>query len=372
MTTDTSDTADPDALPGSAVNVNVSASADGQARGTLQVLLIEDDPDHAQLVRRKLAGAVRHRMEMDWADRLDEGLERLPPSGPAGLEAAVAAAGAPAPRPPDVVLLDLQLPDSAGVASLHQVIRRCPRAPVIVLTAQGEIDAAVELVQQGAQDYLLKNGLAADTLERAILYAIERKRNSLRMVELNEELERLNAELSVMAKLDGLTGIANRRAFDGNLLRECRRAARADLPLSLVLLDVDHFKGFNDLYGHLRGDVCLKAVADAIGGCLRRPGDMLARYGGEEFAVVLPNTEPDGAVLMADRIRDAIRDMAMPHGGSSVARVVTVSTGVATLLPGDSGEPQDVIDCADEALYRAKAAGRDCTRHALVAAAAVG
>jgi diguanylate cyclase (GGDEF)-like protein/PAS domain S-box-containing protein len=173
-------------------------------------------------------------------------------------------------------------------------------------------------------------------------------------IELAEKLEKL-------ATTDSLTGLANRRRFDDHLATEVARAARNGEPLSLVLCDVDNFKRYNDLYGHPRGDGCLIALARVLDGLVRRPGDLAARYGGEEFAIVLPNTDEEGARLVAFRLRESVRDLKMDHDGNEGRGVVTVSAGVATVIGGWT--PAEVLALADKALYDAKAEGRD--RHVL-------
>ncbi len=166
--------------------------------------------------------------------------------------------------------------------------------------------------------------------------------------------------LAEMATTDGLTRLANRRLFDRALEVEWRRAARESTQLSVLLLDVDHFKAFNDEYGHLKGDDTLRNVAKAIDTAIRRPGDLAARYGGEEFAVILPNTGRLGAMEVAERVRRAILALNIPHA-SSMAGVVSASIGIATVAPSPL-KPLDTIsllETADAGLYRAKAAGRN-------------
>ena len=151
------------------------------------------------------------------------------------------------------------------------------------------------------------------------------------------ELEQANQMLARFSYLDAVTGIANRRNFDDGLELEWRRLLREGGPLSLVMIDIDHFKAFNDTYGHQKGDECLKAVAEALRRALHRPGDICARYGGEEFGVILPGTDAAGAFAVAEGLRQAIEDLAVPHAGSSVAPVVTISVGVATVQPQEGG-----------------------------------
>ncbi len=175
----------------------------------------------------------------------------------------------------------------------------------------------------------------------------------------------LNARLANIARRDGLTGLANRRWFDERLEQVWRYAARHRSAVALVLLDIDCFKSFNDFYGHLAGDECLRRVGQALGGAVHRPADLAARFGGEEFVLILPDTDIDGAFHVAERVRHAVRDLAIPHERSEVSSVVTVSLGLAALVPppGDAqhqGGWADMTRAADIALYNAKHQGRDC------------
>lgn len=173
------------------------------------------------------------------------------------------------------------------------------------------------------------------------------------------EIHRIYGRLARLATEDGLTGLANRREFDQRLAAECRRAARGGTPLALVMVDVDHFKAYNDAYGHQGGDECLRQVACALAGCLHRPGDLAARYGGEELAAILPGTGRDGALDVARRMRAAVEALALPHAKSATAPHVTISVGVAAGDTGMAPDAQALIAAADAALYRAKAQGRN-------------
>ena len=182
----------------------------------------------------------------------------------------------------------------------------------------------------------------------------------------NEELTRLrfaletaNRRLKHLVGVDALTGIANRRHFDRALEREVRRARRDAQPLSLVFLDLDEFKLFNDSYGHTRGDEVLRKVAQTLDETFRRGGDLVARYGGEEFAVVLPGVDGRRAGLYAERLRRRIWRLAIPYNASQLTDRVTISGGVATVYPPASATPDDLLFAADKALYRAKCLGRN-------------
>ncbi|MBC7799639.1 MAG: diguanylate cyclase [Gemmatimonadaceae bacterium] len=180
--------------------------------------------------------------------------------------------------------------------------------------------------------------------------------------ELEAQLEEANRQLRILAREDGLTRLANRRRFDEVMGEEYRRAMRVRSSLALLLLDVDRFKAFNDTYGHPSGDACLQTLASVINGLARRPADLPARYGGEEFVVLLPDTDAAGALILAECIRAAVRDLAIPHTRSDTG-VVTVSVGVAAMIPFAAGlGPAALIEAADAALYEAKHAGRDTVR----------
>lgn len=173
------------------------------------------------------------------------------------------------------------------------------------------------------------------------------------------EQKDLQDKLASLAATDALTGLANRRAFDERLADEWARARRDGTQLSLLLIDVDHFKKFNDHYGHLAGDGCLRALGRILSAIARRPTDLAARYGGEEFAVLLPNTAPDGCVEVGEGIRQALHDLAMLHAQNPPSRLVTVSVGAATSLPSQASDSSTLVAAADRALYAAKDGGRD-------------
>lgn len=169
-----------------------------------------------------------------------------------------------------------------------------------------------------------------------------------------------NVELQQISMLDGLTQITNRRHFDECLHCEWQRMMKIGRPLSLILCDVDYFKLYNDNYGHQMGDLCLKRVAKAISDMVERAGDVVARYGGEEFIILLPNTCADEAMIYAEKVRMAIQQLELPHMVSDVSHFVTLSIGVASLVPNKNMSPESLIAAADKALYKAKYLGRNC------------
>lgn len=194
--------------------------------------------------------------------------------------------------------------------------------------------------------YLIERALRTNYLQSQLL-GLEQK-----------GLEETNLNLEILTATDGLTHIANRRSFDRALEREWSRQTRTESPLSLLMLDVDYFKKFNDHYGHQRGDECLRQVAKAIEQFARRPGDLAARYGGEEFALILPNSRPEDAMGIARQIVEAVAALHLPHADSPLGHVTT-SVGIATMIPMPDIGPEQIIMRADEALYKAKRGGRN-------------
>ncbi len=254
-----------------------------------------------------------------------------------------------AERQPDLILLDLRLADGSGLELCRSLKAdlRTRKIPIIIATTADEQIHEVEGLQVGAVDFV------THPIDPAILRL--RVRNQLALKYYRDVLERLSV-------VDGLTGAANRRQFDTILDREWRRAKRLGKPVSLIMFDVDHFKKFNDHYGHLKGDDCLQRLAHLLEAMIHRPGDSAARYGGEEFAIILPETENTGAAIVAERVRQGVELLDIPHEASSVAKHVTISVGVATVVPSGEDLPETLVKLADQRLYEAKRAGRNCTR----------
>ena len=178
---------------------------------------------------------------------------------------------------------------------------------------------------------------------------------------LRDMTEQKLAEMALhnLATKDGLTGVANRRSLDERLQTEWARCQRTASPITFMLADVDHFKRYNDTYGHQKGDDCLRAIAGAISSAVYRPADLTARYGGEEFAIIMPSTDQAGAHAVAERVCEAVRNLGIPHSASDVSSNVTLSIGVATTVPARVKSTGELVAAADAALYRAKHAGRD-------------
>jgi diguanylate cyclase (GGDEF)-like protein len=194
---------------------------------------------------------------------------------------------------------------------------------------------------------------------KLLAQAEEMDQKNRELTETRRQLEHRNRDLERISLLDTLTQIANRRRFDSLLRQEWRRCARDEAPLSLVFCDIDYFKRFNDTYGHQAGDECLVRVAQAMEESLNRPADLVARYGGEEFIALLVDTGIDGARMLAERMRARVEGLRVEHRASEAGSYLTVSLGVASVVPRPAVRPEDLVDLADRALYAAKEGGRN-------------
>ncbi len=268
---------------------------------------------------------------------------------------------------PTVILQDLVMPEVDGLVLLR-FFRANPvtkTTPIIVLSSKEDPKTKSEAFKLGATDYLVKFPDQIEVIARirahTRTYLAQQQRDEAyrALRDMQVELEKKNAELQRLSSLDGLTGIGNRRRFDEYLEQEWLRSARDGNILSLILIDIDHFKAYNDNYGHQGGDECLRKVARTLDATLKRAGDVVARYGGEEFAVVLPDTDADGAALIAEKLRASVDALGLAHAHSKATDHVTISLGVAGIVPRDGGNPADLVKMADEALYEAKESGRN-------------
>ncbi|GAB6096235.1 hypothetical protein JCM14469_24880 [Desulfatiferula olefinivorans] len=249
------------------------------------------------------------------------------------------------PRP-DLILLDVNMPGMDGFEVCRQLKddeATCD-IPVIFITAESEVADQIKGFEAGAVDYISK----------PIVPVIVKMR-----VKTQLEIKRNRDRLSALSTIDGLTGIPNRRRFDDILDREWNRCMRSGAFLSLILMDIDHFKLYNDHYGHQAGDLCLKKVASALSESCMRETDLVARYGGEEFVVILPETDHRGGTIVADRIRNNLTALSIPHAHSSAADHVTISQGLVTMVPHDDSTPHALVETADQCLYQAKEGGRN-------------
>jgi diguanylate cyclase (GGDEF)-like protein len=261
---------------------------------------------------------------------------------------------------PDLVLMDVTMPVMDGYAAAQQIRTRYPEdwVPIIFLSGADNEQHLERGIRAGGDDYLIKP--ASYVVLHAKIHAMQRIDDMRRrLLKVSAELASANRALERMSRQDWLTELANRRYFDAFLSDEMARARRSKQELCLALCDVDFFKAYNDHYGHQAGDECLKQVARALQSGCRRPADLAARYGGEEFALVLPETSLAGAAQVGEAVRQAVLQLQIPHEHSSIAAHVTLSVGVASLLPGTDAQPERLIAAADQALYQAKKLGRN-------------
>jgi diguanylate cyclase (GGDEF)-like protein len=246
---------------------------------------------------------------------------------------------------PDLVLLDAQMPEMSGFM-VFDALKELPEladVPVIFVTSHSESEFEVGALDMGAADFIAK------PVNPPLVKA--RVKTHLRAKHMADTLRR-------SAATDGLTGVANRRHFDESLAKEWLRGQVRGDPLALLIIDIDHFKLYNDCYGHPQGDACLKQVVRAVQGSVRRAGDLVARCGGEEFAVLLPETSRAGGEFVAQRILDAVAALEIRHEGSPTARHVTVSIGIGCCDGASAASSNELILAADRALYCAKRSGR--------------
>jgi diguanylate cyclase (GGDEF)-like protein len=254
---------------------------------------------------------------------------------------------------PGLVLMDVRLGGNGdGIDAARQISGRHDVA-VVFLTAHSDEETLARALSVSPYGYIVKPFRARE-LKVAVELALSK-----------HAAERAAREkLSELVLTDPLTGLANRRHFDQTLASEWDRAMREKHLLALLMIDIDHFKAFNDTHGHAAGDECLKAVAQALRAHCARPGDLVCRWGGEEFAVILPDTDAAGAGHVARELVEVVRLLALKHGKSDVAPCVTISAGSASAVPSDVGSAAALVEKADAALYAAKQSGRNRANHA--------
>jgi two-component system chemotaxis family response regulator WspR len=314
---------------------------------TLRVLLVDDQAMIGEAVRRALLDQTD--IEFHFCSDAHEALataERVKPT---------------------VILQDLVMPGLNGLSLLRQYRAAAALAdvPVVVLSTKEEPWVKSEAFGAGATDYLVKLPDAIELVARirhhskAYVNQVQRDIAYRALRASQQELMEKNIELERLTNVDGLTGLSNRRYFDEYLQKEWERAQRERMPLALLMMDVDHFKLYNDSYGHLGGDDVLRRVAAVLRQAARRPADVAARYGGEEFALIMPGTPLEGAVAQAETLRAGVEALALPHRASLTASHVTISIGAASIVPERPATPSALIHAADGALYQAKRAGRN-------------
>ncbi len=247
---------------------------------------------------------------------------------------------------PDLILLDVMMPDMDGYETCLRLKQSSETKdiPIIFLTARKEPEDIIKGFEVGGIDYISKPFNSIELLAR---------------IRTHLDLWHKTRQLQSIAEKDGLTMIANRRRFDDFFDLEWRRGKRDQTPITIIMIDIDYFKAYNDYYGHLQGDECLKQIAKIIDIHFRRPGDIAARYGGEEFAAILGNTDQKGGIQLAEKIRRKVEGLGIPHEKSKISDYVTVSLGLATMIPSKEDGSEQLIKIADEQLYRAKELGRN-------------
>lgn len=270
-----------------------------------------------------------------------------------------------------LVLLDVQMPNMDGfeTAEFMRMNSRTRYVPIIFVTAISKEQRCIfKGYEIGAVDYLFKpiEPIILKSKVKVFLELYNQKKlveEQSKLLEMKiEELSKLreaNFKLKNLSTLDGLTGIPNRRSFDNYIHMSFKSCARSNKPLSLIMADIDFFKKYNDNYGHLQGDECLIKVAKSISSSVKRPLDFVARYGGEEFAVILPETDGKGAKIIAGIIRENIERLKIVHEHSDITSYITLSLGVATMLPEMKYSINEFIENADKALYSSKLNGRN-------------
>lgn len=323
------------------------ANPSGVTPRTMMVLLVDDQIVIGEAVRRALLD--------------DPSIEFHYCSNP--LEAVAVARRVK----PTVILQDLVMPQVNGLDLVRQY-RADPATrgiPIIVLSTKEEARVKSDAFVAGANDYLVKLPDRIELIARiryhsaAFLSQIQRDEAYKALRKSQQELMEANFALQRLTNVDGLTGLSNRRYFDEYVETEWRQAIRVHEPVSVLMIDIDHFKQYNDTYGHLAGDEVLRKVAKAVQNAFRRPRDLTVRMGGEEFVVVLPHTPASQLPMLAQRAVRAVQTLAEPHRSSPVAETVTISVGAACCIPNADDSSFSLIEAADQALYQAKRDGRN-------------
>ena len=263
---------------------------------------------------------------------------------------------------PDMILLDAKMPGMDGFSCCTQLKAtlqdQCP--PILMMTGLTDHRSIDKAFSVGAIDYATKP-INISALTHRVQRVLRERELMRQLAAVNQLLVTANRELQHIARVDKLTQLANRHSLEEVIVKEWGRLARYQRSLGIIFCDIDFFKQYNDLYGHLAGDCCLKDISKILRLSIMRAADFIARYGGEEFVILLPETDAPGTMEVAKRIHTKIKDAAIPHQGSQVASIVTLSIGVTSVIPKKTDDPNHFLDLADRALYEAKTKGRNQT-----------
>jgi len=260
----------------------------------------------------------------------------------------------------DLIIMSLTMPDMDGIEATFRLksLDELRDIPIIIMTARKEDDALRESFDAGAADFIDKNFNKVE-LHARVRSLLRLKQEMDRRKDIAHQFEMANRKLRLLSSIDGLTGIPNRRTFDRFLENEWARACRTKSSIAVIMMDIDFFKPYNDNYGHQKGDEALKLVGKALEGVVKRPSDIVARYGGEEFVMALGYADSRDAIVMAEKVRDSIELLKIPHKFSSAGQFLTISAGIASIIPDGEVTIATVVKNADEALYQAKKEGRN-------------
>ena len=298
----------------------------------MKILLVEDSPTLRHAMRSYILAAGHEAITAETGEQALQIVENTPV---------------------EMIIMDVEMPglDGFETTKLLREMLGDHWIPIIFVTGKADDESVEEGIEAGGDDYLIK------PVSRIILNA--KIRAMERIQTMRTEMEKLNHELKLLSQVDGLSQLLNRRAFTEKAVEQWRLSTRTKEPFTMVLLDIDHFKLYNDRYGHPQGDECIRQVSAVLRECVSRPGDIVARYGGEEFIAFLPNTPEAGAVHICERIRVAVENLQIKHGSSSISPFVTVSIGASTANYTTATDLDKQIEYADKALYEAKSAGRN-------------